>query len=227
MTTEQVDGHPLNRADVDERVPGSRILQIRLWQHLGVEFLVFAEVPFLKALAVDFVDMVELQSRFRLEGSEGTDRLGCQRTTVDQEQNPPSRTRLHQPVALIDRGEGLTRAGRHREQHLSLAADDGVLDRVVRLDLVRPQTRVVVGKLLEAVVGRFDIRLNQLAKTTGREEIGDLSRQLQFVPNIVKPDDLSVGREQERNSEPPEVEWAVGNALRVPLGLEQYALWAE
>jgi hypothetical protein len=39
------------------------------------------------------------------------------------------------------------------------------------------------------------------------------------------PDDLAVGRVQERNSVAPIVEGAIGDTLTIPLGLGQDALW--
>ena len=102
-TTKQVYSHALNRADVDERVTRLRVQKIGSGQHLWIERFVFANVFAVKSLAVDLVDSVELQSRFRLERSESADCLSGERSAINQEKNAPCEAGLQQPVQLVDR----------------------------------------------------------------------------------------------------------------------------
>jgi hypothetical protein len=85
---EQVDGHTLNGANVNERMAGLRVEQVVARQHLRVESLVLSEVLSLEPLAVHFIALVELEPRFRFERSERADSLNRQGPPIDQEQNP-------------------------------------------------------------------------------------------------------------------------------------------
>ena len=57
LATENVDGHPLDRADVDERVPCLWVSEVLLRHDLRVELLVLPEVLLLELRAVDLVDV--------------------------------------------------------------------------------------------------------------------------------------------------------------------------
>ena len=83
--------------------------------------------------------MVELLVRFWVEGGEGTDRLGGQGATVHKEEDALGDPGFHEPVDLVDQGEGLARSRGHGHEHLALAGSDGLLHRLVRLSLVRAQ----------------------------------------------------------------------------------------
>src|SRR5437016_4158852 len=67
LATEQVDSHSLDRRDVYERVAGFRGKKIGRRKHFGVKFFFFAEILFLKSLAVYLVDFVELEALFSFE----------------------------------------------------------------------------------------------------------------------------------------------------------------
>jgi hypothetical protein len=88
----QVDGHPLNRADVHERVLLLRAFQIVAGKHLRIELGAFVEIGLMKPLAVDLVDLVELQIRLGIERRERPDGLRSQRAAVDEKQDPFART---------------------------------------------------------------------------------------------------------------------------------------
>src|ERR1051325_5470099 len=67
ISTKEVNGHALNGRDINECITLFRACEIALWQHLWIKFVFFAEVFSLKALTVNFVNLVDLQSRFGLE----------------------------------------------------------------------------------------------------------------------------------------------------------------
>ena len=155
----------------------------------------------LEALAVDLVDLVELQARLGLERGERPDRLRRQRPAVDQEQDAPRDAGLHQPVDLVDHREGLAGAGGHGDEHLALAVADGLLDGGVGLDLVRPQAQVLRDRR-ESLRSRRRSRGSSISSSAvGRVEAGDPARPVQLVADVVEPDHLAVGRVQERDAE--------------------------
>src|SRR5258706_6117861 len=82
IATEEIDGHPLNGADIHEGVTRVWIGQVRPRQNFRIEFLLLVEVASLESLAIDLVDSVELQSRFRLEGSKCEHSLSGQSSTI-------------------------------------------------------------------------------------------------------------------------------------------------
>ena len=224
LPAEEVDGHPLDRADVDERVPGLRIGEVPLGQDLGVELLVFAEVLLLERRRVDLVDLVELQPRLRLERGEGADGLRREGSAIDQEEDAPGDARLHEPVDLVHDRERLAGAGRHRDEQVPLALRDGLLDGGVGLALVRPQAVAVVGHRAQPRAVGVDVALEHLAKGARRVEGRDAARAVQRVANVVEPDDLAVGRVQERAAQAGEVVGAPVDAAGVPLGLGEDVL---
>src|SRR5438128_2566853 len=67
LTTEEVDGHSLDRRDVHERVAGFRSLKMRFREKLGIEFFLLSKIFLLKSLAIHFIDLVELEPLFCLE----------------------------------------------------------------------------------------------------------------------------------------------------------------
>lgn len=141
-TAEQVDGEALDRADENERLSRFRIGEVCIREHVRVVCVVVLEVTSLEALGVDLVDLIELETRLRLERSEGAGRLCSQCTPVDEEENAAGDARLHQAIDLVNEGEGLAGSGRHRNEHATLSRADGVLDRDVRVALIRAQSPV-------------------------------------------------------------------------------------
>src|SRR5207248_1777303 len=61
VAPEQIDRHSLDCADVDKSISLLGVDKIRLWQSLGIKLLGFVEVFALETLAIDFVNLVELQ----------------------------------------------------------------------------------------------------------------------------------------------------------------------
>ena len=116
LAAEQVDGHALDRADVDEGVAELRVGQQRVRHDVGVPLLAFVQVALLEALRVDRVDLVELQARLGLERREGAHGLRRQRAAVDEEEDAAGDAGLHEPVDLVDHGQRLAGAGRHGER---------------------------------------------------------------------------------------------------------------
>ena len=88
IASEEIDGHPLNSGDINKSISLLWVLQIGLRKCLRVEFVCFVKVFPLKALTVDFVNLVELESRLRLERSKGSNCLRRERTTINKEKNP-------------------------------------------------------------------------------------------------------------------------------------------
>jgi hypothetical protein len=103
---------------------------------LGSNGFIWVEVTSLKALAVDLVDLIELQSWFGVVCRKRPDRLRGQSPTVDQKENASRYTRLHKAVDLIDHHEGLACARSHRHEHPSFAFADSGLDGGIRLTLI-------------------------------------------------------------------------------------------
>src|ERR1019366_1608887 len=87
VSTEEVDSHPLDCADVYEGVTCVRVCQVRTRQHLGIVLLILVEVSALEPLTVNLVNLVELESRFRLERSESQHCLCSKCPPIYQEQN--------------------------------------------------------------------------------------------------------------------------------------------
>ena len=75
IATEEIDRHPLNRADINEGIALLWIVQIGLRQYLRIKLVFFLEIFALKALTVDFVNLVELESWLRLKRSKGANGL--------------------------------------------------------------------------------------------------------------------------------------------------------
>src|SRR5437899_1030272 len=53
IAPKEIDGHPLDGADVDERIPLLRFQQIGRWEHLRIKLLGFVKILTLKTLAID------------------------------------------------------------------------------------------------------------------------------------------------------------------------------
>ena len=224
LPSEQVHRHALDRADVDEGVFRLGVGQVGSGQDLGVEPLVRVQVVALEPLAVHLVDLVELLAGLGLEGGEGPHGLGRQGAAIHQEQDPLAHARLHQPVYLIDQRERLARPRGHCDQHQPDAIRDRLLDRRVRLDLVRAEPWVIVGVLAEPVAGRAQVASQHFLQGRRRVERRHAPGTVQRVADIVEPEDFAVGRVQERHPEAAKVERAVPDALRVPLRLGQHVL---
>jgi hypothetical protein len=75
--------------------------------------------------------------------------------------------RLHQPVHLVDDGEGLAGAGGHRHQHGAAMVGQGVLDGGIGLALVGAQAQVGVGVRLEPGAGGGLVAAEQLLQGGG------------------------------------------------------------
>ena len=206
LAAEEVDGHALDGADVDEGVARLRIEQVGGRQDLGVELRVVAQVVAVEALAVDLVDLVELQAGLRLERGEGVDGLGGKRPAVHEEENSPGDAGLHQPVNLIYQREGLAGAGCHRHQHLALAVGDGLLDGGVGLDLIRAEQGMIVRMSSEPAAGGVEVASQQFSQGRRSVQIGEPPGSIAFVAEIVKPDDFAIGGISEGDSEAIEVE---------------------
>jgi hypothetical protein len=58
-------------------------------------------------------------------------------------------------------------------------------------------------------------------------KLRDLTGAVQFVANVMVPDDLAVGGVKKRYAVAAEVQGACCQSLGVPFGLAQYVLWAE
>jgi hypothetical protein len=184
LSTEQVDGHPLDGRHVHESMARLGVGQVGSGQYLWVELLIIPEVFAMEPLAVDLVHLVELQARFRLEGSECPDGLSGQGAAVNQEQDPTADAGLHQAVHLIDHREGLARASRHSQQHQPLALCDGFIDGLVGFDLVRPQAQEPdPGDLMRPFPSRLMRMWPISTPRVNKPEIDD--------PSIVEPVELA------------------------------------
>ncbi len=223
---EEIDRHPLDRADVDERQARAGRGEVGGRQDVGIEGFALQVLP-MKPLAVDLVDVGELPARLRLERGELADRLGRQRPPIHQEEHPARDARLHQPVDLIDQGEGLAGARGHGHQHVPLPVGDGPLDGGIGLNLIGAELGVIVGGLGEAVAGSVAVAVEQLAQGVGCVEVGDPARAALRVPHVVVPEDLAVGRIEERDPEPVEVQWALRGTTGVAFSLCEDVLGAE
>src|SRR6266511_271528 len=94
IAAKEVDRHALDSRDVDEGLTWLRIGQVAGWNDLRVEGSVLIQVVAEEPLAVELVDLVELEPGFGLEGGERADGLRRQRSAVHQEQDPTGETRL-------------------------------------------------------------------------------------------------------------------------------------
>jgi hypothetical protein len=64
---------------------------------------------------------------------------------VHEEQHSLGDPGLHQPVDLVDQGEGLAAARRHRQEQVPLPFRDGLIDSGVGFLLIGPEFVVIVG----------------------------------------------------------------------------------
>ena len=83
----------------------------------------------METLAIDFIFLGELVPFRRVEGIEFTNGLSGERFAVNEEKNAPNKFRFQQSINLRDREIGFPGAGRHRDHHVMLAAQDGFLHR--------------------------------------------------------------------------------------------------
>src|SRR5438309_827324 len=87
-SAEQVDRHPLNRTDVNERTPRLRLGQVVFGKDFGIETKVLVKIFPVETVTVDFVDPIELQTGLGFEGSHLRGRLGGERASVHQKEDP-------------------------------------------------------------------------------------------------------------------------------------------
>jgi hypothetical protein len=120
--------------------------------------------------------------------------LGRQGPPVHQEQNAAGQARLHQPIDLVDRRERLARARGHRQEPCSLALGDGLLGGGVCGNLVGPQPRLVVRLGQQPLRGAIEVERQSLSQGLRGVEGLDLARAFERVADVVKPDDLAIGR---------------------------------
>ncbi len=152
-------------------MPLVRIEQVARRQHLRIE-LVVVEILAAKALAEYFIDLVELQPRFRIKRSKRPNRLRGKGPAIDQEENAAGQTRLYEPISLIHQRHGLARTGGHGDEHLALALSNGLFDGGVRLELIRPQPRMVVRHQEQRCTSTLKIPLHHLAQGLRRMKAG-------------------------------------------------------
>src|SRR5262249_1936311 len=81
--------------------------------------------------------------------------------------------------------------------------------------------------LLKPIALGVEIAGEHLAERVRRVETRDLSRPIQLVANILKPEHLAIRGVQERNVIPTEVEAACVNAFRISFGLPENVLRSE
>src|SRR5207249_4075197 len=155
--------------------------------------LVLAKVFPVEALAIHFVNLVELLVLFGLKRGESAHRLRSKRPAVNEKQDAFGDTGLHQPVTLIHHREGLAGSGRHGNEHLPLTAGDRFLYSGVGLALVRSKSFVVVWPREEIGGGSSAIAREKLAQGFRGVESCDLIRAVQSVADVVEPDDLAIG----------------------------------
>ena len=98
LASEEIDGHALDRADVQKGMARLRVEQVGRRHDLGIEGLAFFEVFAAKALAVDFVNLVELEARFRLKGGEGIDSLGGEGAAIHKKEDAAGQAGFHQAI---------------------------------------------------------------------------------------------------------------------------------
>ena len=225
LAPEQVHRHPLDRRYVDEGVAGLRRGQQCVRHDGRIEGLV-AEIGLLEALRVQRVDLVELQAGLGLEGGERADGLSGQGAAVDEEQHPPGDAGLHQPVDLVDSHQRLAGARGHRDEQLALALPDRVLDRRVRIHLVRTKARVLDLARERRELG-VEVATEHLVEGVRRVERGDPARAVALAPHVVEADLLAVGRVQERHAVLALVARSLLDAAGVALRLRQHALRAD
>src|SRR5215217_1777182 len=82
FTSEQVDPHALNGADVYKCVAELGSSQEFVGHDIGVPGAALIQIGLLEPLGIDRVDFVELESRLGLKRSKRADRLSSERATV-------------------------------------------------------------------------------------------------------------------------------------------------
>jgi len=160
----------------------------------GIEFQIFVQVLPPDPLAVDFVALVELQAGLSLEAGHGHNCLGSQGPPINQEEDPFSEAGLHQPIDQIDDSESLARARGHGQHHVSASVHDGPLHGLDRFRLIEPQALMddrdrVFSKPFS---GSGLVFPKQFHKCLGSVEGSDFAGKIQWVPQVLKPDDCPI-----------------------------------
>ena len=198
-----------------------------VWQGTGVEFFVFTEIFALEALAVDFVDFVELEAGLGFEGGEGADGLSGEGAPIYQEEHAAGEAGPHEAVDFIDDGEGFAGAGGHSDQHAAFAGSDGGFDAGVGVALVRAKAGVGIGGVAEFFDIAVEIVLEEFGEGGGGVEGGDFAGGVEGAANVVVPDDFAVGGVEEGDAEGPGSVGGLGEAFGIAFGLQEDVLGAE
>ena len=225
LPPEQVDRHPLDGRDVDERMAGLRIGQVAVGQQLGVERVVVAEIVLLEALAIDLVFLDELVALGRVEGRELPHGLGGQRLAVHQKQDALGQPRFQHPVDGGHRGEGLARPRRHGHEDLPLAVHQVGLHRRDAVGLVAPQPGDLLHRGVEQPFpGRIQVAAEELLQRVRHVEVTQVAGHPLGIARVEEPDDLAVRGIEERNPQAIPEPGPVRGPGGIALGLLQHVL---
>ena len=225
LPPEQVDRHPLDGRDIDERMAGLWIGQIAVGQQLGVERVVVAKIILLEALAVDLVFLGELVALRRVEGRELPHGLGGQRLAVHQEQDALGQPRFQHPVDGGHRGEGLARPRRHGHEDLPLAVHQVGLHRRDAVGLVAPQPGDLLHRGVEQPFPRrTQAAAEELLHRVRRMEMAQVAGHPLGIARVEEPDDLAVRGIEERNPQAVPEPGTVRGPGGIALGLLQHVL---
>ncbi len=167
----------------------------------------------MKALAVDFVDFIELEAGFGFEGGEGADGLSGEGAAVDQEQDAGRDAGFDETVDFVDDGECLAGTGGHGNKHVTLAGGNSGFDRVVGIPLIGAETRASVRRGFQVGDCFFEVASEIFLQGGGGVECSDFARAISFIANIVMPENFAIGGVKKRHTERAGGDGGLGDAL--------------
>src|SRR3990172_4488098 len=184
--------------------------QVLLGQDGWIEKRAFAfvEVFSLEALAVDLIDLVELEPRLWFVGRKGAHGLGSQRPPVNKEENARGQGRFHQGVDRGDRHTCLARAGGHGDHHALFAPSKPGFNSADSSLLVGT-VGVCNGMAPEPGVRRAPVASQSFSQGSGCVETGNLPLCDERRAQIGSVDLVSVGSVYERDTVFAELKGAV------------------
>src|SRR5206468_10539241 len=130
-----------------------------------------------------------------------TNGLSGERFAINEEKNAPNKFRFQQSINLRDREIGFASAGRHREHHVMLAAQDGFFHRNNAFPLIWSKLGDLLRWRIKQITlsGRRDVGKARF-ESRGSVEIAKLPRTESFRSCIDMPDNRSVACVKERHA---------------------------
>ena len=171
---------------------GSRIGQILRWEQFRIKLDIFVQIFSSDLLTVDLITFIKLPARFCLKAGHFHNSLGRQGPSIHQEQDAFGITGSHQAVDQIHDRKGFSRACGHGYQHVSPAIYNGLFHTFYGFDLKGPQG-LIIHFIFCKPIGCCLTPVQHLHERLRGVKRGNLSGEIQRVPQVLKPDDFPIG----------------------------------